>query len=256
MNKILFPEANNEYIQAAAAKLAGTVEPVLEASDMPTAAAKVQNGEADAIIAGIDFSTRDVILSARDVFGMQEGRHVFTSICVAYLPDGRRYILSDCATCKNPSAEQLAEIVELVNEAAAKILDDQPRIAMLSFSTFGSGTNDPSLDKIHAALDTIRAKRSDIVVDGEMQLDAAVNARIGEKKSAAHGGSPVAGQANVLIVPDINAGNILAKSLEQFAGAKIAGPILLGFNKPISDLSRGSTVEDIVLTAEALSKLL
>lgn len=256
MNKILFPEANNEYIQAAAAKLAGTVEPILEASDMPTAAAKVQNGEADAIIAGIDFSTRDVILGARDVFGMREGCHVFTSVCVAYLPDGRRYILSDCATCKNPSAEQLAEIVELANDAAAKILDDQPRVAMLSFSTFGSGTNDPSLDKIHAALDTIRAKRSDIVVDGEMQLDAAVNARIGEKKSAAHGGSPVAGQANVLIVPDINAGNILVKSLEQFAGAKIAGPILLGFNKPISDLSRGSTVEDIVLTAEALSKLL
>ena len=256
MNKILFPEANNEYIQAAAAKLAGTVEPILEASDMPTAAAKVQNGEADAIIAGIDFSTRDVILGARDVFGMREGYHVFTSVCVAYLPDGRRYILSDCATCKNPSAEQLAEIVELANDAAAKILDDQPRVAMLSFSTFGSGTNDPSLDKIRAALDTIRAKRSDIVVDGEMQLDAAVNARIGEKKSAAHGGSPVAGQANVLIVPDINAGNILVKSLEQFAGAKIAGPILLGFNKPISDLSRGSTVEDIVLTAEALSKLL
>ena len=256
MNKILFPEANNEYIQAAAAKLAGTVEPILEASDMPTAAAKVQNGEADAIIAGIDFSTRDVILGARDVFGMREGYHVFTSVCVAYLPDGRRYILSDCATCKNPSAEQLAEIVELANDAAAKILDDQPRVAMLSFSTFGSGTNDPSLDKIHAALDAIRTKRPDIVVDGEMQLDAAVNARIGEKKSAAHGGSPVAGQANVLIVPDINAGNILAKSLEQFAGAKIAGPILLGFNKPISDLSRGSTVEDIVLTAECLEKLL
>lgn len=256
MKKIVFPEANNEYIQAAAAKMAGTVEPILEASDMIAAAQKVQDGEADAIIAGIDFSTRDVILGVREVFGMLDGYHVFTSICVAYLPDGRRYILSDCATCKNPTAVQLAEIVELVNDAAAKILDDEPRVAMLSFSTFGSGTNDPSLDKIHEALDSVRAKRPDIVVDGEMQLDAAVNARIGEKKSATHGGSPVAGQANVLIVPDINAGNILAKSLEQFAGAHIAGPILLGFKKPVSDLSRGSTVEDIVLTAEALSKLL
>lgn len=256
MKKIIFPEANNEYIQAAAAKLAGTIEPVLEASDMVAAAKKVQNGEADAIIAGIDFSTRDVILGAREVFGTREGFHVFTSICVAYFPDGRRVVLSDCATCKNPSDVQLAEIVELVNDAAAKILDDEPRIAMLSFSTFGSGTNDPSLEKIHAALEAVRAKRPDIIVDGEMQLDAAVNARIGEKKSAAHGGSPVAGQANVLIVPDINAGNILAKSLEQFAGAHIAGPILLGFNKPISDLSRGSTVEDIVLTAECLAKML
>ena len=254
MKKIIFPEANNEYIQAAAAKLAGAIEPVLEACDMATAAQKVQNGEADAIIAGIDFSTRDVILGARDVFGMTG--NTFTSICVAYLPDGRRYILSDCATCKNPTAEQLTEIVELVNDASAKILDDQPRVAMLSFSTFGSGTNDSSLDKIHTVLDNIRANRPDIVIDGEIQLDAAVNARIGEKKSAIRGGSPVAGQANVLIVPDINAGNILAKSLEQFAGAKIAGPILLGFNKPISDLSRGSTVEDIVLTAECLEKLL
>ena len=219
MKKIIFPEANNEYIRAAAAKLAGTIEPILEPCDMPTAAQKVLNGEADAIIAG------------------------------------RRFILSDCATCKNPTTEQLTEIVEFVHDASAKILDDEPRIAMLSFSTFGSGTNDPSLDKIHTVLDSIRVKRPDIVIDGEIQLDAAVNARIGEKKAATHGGSPVAGQANVLIVPDINAGNILAKSLEQFAGAKIAGPILLGFNKPISDLSRGSTVEDIVLTAECLAKI-
>ena len=253
MKKIIFPEANNEYIQAAAARLAGTIEPILEPSDMPTAAQKVLNGEADAIIAGIDFSTRDVILGARDVFGMT-GK-TFTSICVAYLPDGRRFILSDCATCKNPTAEQLTEIVELVHDASAKILDDEPRMAMLSFSTFGSGTNDPSLDKIHTVIDNIRAKRPDIVIDGEIQLDAAVNSRIGEKKAAAHGGSPIAGQANVLIVSDINAGNILVKSLEQFAGAKIAGPILLGFNKPISDLSRGSTVEDVVLTAECLAKL-
>ena len=88
-----------------------------------------------------------------------------------------------------------------------------------------------------------------------MQLDAAVNPRVGEKKSAAKGGSEVAGHANVLIVPDINSGNILYKSIEQFADATVAGPILLGFNKPVSDLSRGSTVEDIILTTESLLKL-
>jgi phosphotransacetylase len=98
-----------------------------------------------------------------------------------------------------------------------------------------------------------RAAHPEIKIDGEMQLDAAVNERIAAKKAPE---SEVAGKANVLIVPDINAGNILYKSLEQFAGAKVAGPILLGFNKPISDLSRGSTVEDVILTTECLAKLI
>ena len=102
----------------------------------------------------------------------------------------------------------------------------------------------------------IRERRPEIAVDGEMQLDAAVNPRVGEKKAEAHGGSEVAGRANVLIVPDINSGNILYKAIEQFAGATVAGPILLGFNKPVSDLSRGSTVEDIILTAKCLDKLI
>ena len=94
----------------------------------------------------------------------------------------------------------------------------------------------------------------DWIIDGEMQLDAAVNERIGKKKSPQ--GSEVAGRANVLITPDISSGNILYKSLEQFAGAKLAGPILLGFKKPVSDLSRGSTAEDIIFTTECLVKLI
>ena len=251
--KILFPEANNEYIKAAAAELNGICEPILEDCDLQTAATKLANGEADAMITGIDYSTRDVILATRDYVGIAEGFKTFSSLFVVKLPDGRRYIISDGATCKNPTAEQLADIIELTHDAAAKILGEQPRVAVLSFSTFGSGGKDPSMDKTAEAISAIRVRRPDILVDGEMQLDAAVNPRIGEKKASE---SKVAGRANVLIVPDINSGNILYKSFEQFAGATVAGPILLGFKKPVSDLSRGSTVEDIILTAESLSLML
>ncbi|MBR3378433.1 phosphate acetyltransferase [Candidatus Saccharibacteria bacterium] len=256
MYKVIFPEANNEYVKEAATRLSEICEPVLVEADLQTAAAKVHDGEADAMVAGIDYSTRDVILATRDVIGVAEGKKTFSSLFVAKFPDGRRIILSDGATCKNPTAEQLADIVELAHDAAAKILGEKPRVAILSFSTFGSGGKDPSMDKTTEAITMLRERRPDILVDGEMQLDAAVNPRVGEKKAAARGGSEVAGHANVLITPDINSGNILYKSLEQFAGATVAGPILLGFAKPVSDLSRGSTVEDIILTAEALLKLI
>jgi len=257
MYKILFPEANNEYIKSAAEALSsnGICEPILTESDLQTASVSLLDGAADAMIAGIDFTSRDVILSVRDVVGVAEGHNTFSSLFVAKFPDGRTLILSDGATCKNPTSVQLAEIIELTNDAAAKILGETPRIAILSFSTFGSGGKDPSIDKTAETLEMIRNRRPDIIVDGEMQLDAAVNPRVGEKKAAAHGGSEVAGRANVLIAPDINVGNILYKSFEQFAGATVAGPILLGFNKPVSDLSRGSTVNDIILTAESLLKL-
>ena len=261
MTKILFPETNNDYIKAAAADLKerGICEPVLEESDMATAGQKVADGIADGMVAGVDFSSRDVILACRDQVGVAgqtdpSEKKTFSSLFVADFPDGRRYIISDGATCKNPTAEQLADIVILVHAAAVKLLDDTPRIAMLSFSTFGSGGKDPSMDKIAETIRLVRERNPEILIDGEMQLDAAVNERIGKKKSP-HA-SEVAGRANVLITPDINSGNILYKSLEQFAGAKLAGPILLGFNKPVSDLSRGSTAEDIIFTTECLVKLI
>ncbi len=256
MYKIIFPEADNEYVKEAAVELAGFCEPQLNKMDVAEAAKMVARGQADAMVAGIDYSSRDVILATRDAIGVAEGWKTFSSLFVAEFPDGRKIILSDGATCKNPTAAQLADIIELSYDAAMKILDEQPRAAVLSFSTFGSGGKDPSMDKTAEAIALIRERRPDILVDGEMQLDAAVNPRVGEKKAAAHGGSEVAGHANVLIVPDINSGNILYKSIEQFAGATVAGPILLGFAKPVSDLSRGSTVEDIILTTKSLLKLI
>lgn len=253
MKRILFPEADNEYIQQAAAELTD-VEAILEAQPLDEAFSKLANGDVDGIVAGIDYSSRDVILAARDKLGLAKPEvKLFTSLFYAELPDGRKYIISDGATCKHPTLEQMERIIELVHEAAAKLLDETPRIAMLSFSTFGSGGKDETMDLMRAAIESTQQKYPEMMIDGEMQLDAAVNARIGAKKAP---DSAVAGKANVLIVPDINAGNILYKSLEQFADAKVAGPILLGFTKPVSDLSRGSTAEDVVLTARCLARLI
>ncbi len=254
MPKIIFPEAGNEYIQKAVDELKSKFDAEATEMSVADAAVKVRDGEYDALVAGIDAASRDVILACRDVIGLPTGQKTFSSLFVCDFADGRRYIVSDGATCKKPTAEQLADIIILAHDAAVKILDDIPRLAVLSFSTFGSGGKDPSMDKTRDAIAIVREKRSDILVDGEMQLDAAVNPRVAAKKAPAE--SKVAGRANVLITPDINSGNILYKSLEQFAGGKLAGPILLGFNAPASDLSRGSTVEDIVFTTECLAKLI
>lgn len=160
-------------------------------------------------------------------------------------------ILADAGVTKNPTVEQLTDIVLQTYETALKVLDDEPRIAMLSFSTFGSA-RDESIDKIHEVISRVCTLRPEIKIDGEMQLDAAINPRVAEKKAPS---SPVAGHANVLIVPDLNSGNILYKSLEQFGGYTAAGPILQGFIKPCSDLSRGSTKEDVLLVIDTVKKL-
>lgn len=118
---------------------------------------------------------------------------------------------------------------------------------MLSFSTLGSGGRDETISLSQAVVEKVRETHPEILIDGEMQLDAAINPRVGEKKAP---NSPVAGYANVLIVPDLNSGNILYKAMEQFGNFIAAGPILQGFNAPVSDLSRGSTVEDILAVIE------
>ena len=256
--RIVFSEPNNDFIKEAAQRLIeeNFCEAILPQGSFEESFGILRNGDADALIAGIDFPSRDVILAARDIVGVAgqvEGeKKTFSSLFVADLPDGRQFILADCATFKNPNAEQLFDIISLVADASHKILEDEPRLALLSFSTFGSGGKDASIDKINEALKITRERRPDITIDGEMQLDTAVNERIAAKKAPQ---SAVAGRANVLIVPDINTGNILCKAIEQFANAKLAGPILLGFNKPISDLSRGSSIEDVVMTAKYLAKL-
>jgi phosphate acetyltransferase len=245
---IVFPEGYHPSIKQAAkmAEKSGFCQAMLIGTDtdnaLQVAADMVQSGEADAIVAGIDFTSRDVILTARDTFGLQSGLKTFSSLFFMEMPNGQIVTLADCATVKHPSAAQLADIIETTNDTVQTVLQITPKIAVLSFSTLGSGGRDHTMDTAAEALRLVRERAPHIVIDGEMQLDAAVHAEIGATKAP---DSPVAGQANVLVVPDVNAGNILYKAMQQFAGAKAYGPILQGFSKTVSDLSRGSTIDDI-----------
>jgi len=239
--KIVFPEGNNQNIIKAVELAKDYIEPILLTGDnaLVEAAKMVSRKEADAMVAGIDCTTRDVILTTRDNIGMK-GK-TFSSCFVIELPNDKVYTLADCGVCINPSAEQLGDIVLQTVETHKQVSNEPPRVAMLSFSTKGSA-RDQSIDKINQTIELVKSAQPDLMIDGELQLDAAVNPRVGQKKAP---DSSVAGKANILVVPDINSGNILYKSMEQFANGIAYGPILQGFNAPISDLSRGSTVEDV-----------
>ncbi len=256
---IVFPELQNPIISKAISEYNsehtdGGITPI-PATSLEEACQKTASGEADALIAGIDYTTRDVVLACKDFLGMPDGCKTFSSCFVLKNPSARdglkTLILADAGVTKVPTENQLYDIVLEAYDTAKKILMDIPRIAMLSFSTLGSAKDD-SIDKINAVITRIRSEHPEIEIDGEMQLDCAVNPEIATKKAPS---SAVAGRANVLIVPDLNSGNILYKSLEQFGGYTAAGPILQGFKKPVSDLSRGSTVADVKLVIETMVKL-
>lgn len=274
MKQIVFPEINHPYVQEAI-NLAKQKFPDFEAigaDNLEHACAAVKAGVADSMIAGIDYTSRDVILAARDIIGVKNPRQlekptfsasfIFTKENKATPLGQSVFILGDAAACKHPSFDQLLDITLETHETATKYfkyLDNNstdsslnnfltPRIAMLSFSTLGSGGRDETISLTQAVVERVRETHPEILIDGEMQLDAAINLRVGEKKAP---NSPVAGHANVLIVPDLNSGNILYKAMEQFGNFTAAGPILQGFNAPVSDLSRGSTVEDILAVIEA-----
>jgi len=246
--KIVFPEYDNPTIQAAIRLCPEIV--ALEAQDIHKACSLLMSGSADAMIAGIESTTREVALACRENIPMV-GKYFTSSFLME--KGGRRMMMADGGICKKPDSAMLTQIVLQTYETALRILDETPRIAMLSFSTFGSGGQDDSIDLIREVITRVCALRPEIIIDGEMQLDVAVNSEIAMQKGLE---SEVAGRANVLICPDLNAGNILYKGLEQLGGWTMAGPLLQGFVKPISDLSRGSSVEDTVLVIKTLSKLM
>jgi phosphate acetyltransferase len=213
-------------------------------------AMKVRLGDADAMVAGAENSTGNVLLAAFQIIKTAPGT-TFASSCFvmkmqdpAWGVDGHM-IFSDCATIPEPTTEQLAEITIAAAESCRTFLGAEPLVAMLSFSTKGSASHE-SVDKVTGALEIVREKAPGLNVDGELQLDAAIVESVGSKKSP---GSSVAGKANTLIFPDLNAGNIGYKLVQRLAGADAYGPFLQGFAKPVSDLSRGCSVEDIVTTA-------
>ena len=248
--KIIFPELSSSSVAQAAAAHFPDID-FIPAPDLDTAAKMVANGEADSMISGLDYSSRDVVIAYKNHIPLKSA---FFSSCFACKKGDQHLVLADGGINKQPTNEQFLTIIEDTATNFAKCFrGETPKIALLSYSTKGSGGKNPDLEKFHFALEEISKNHPDWLIDGEMQLDAAVNPEVAARKIP---GSKVAGQANILIVPDLNSGNILYKSLEQFGGFTVAGPIIQGFIKPLADLSRGSTVEDTIYTIEIIKKLL
>lgn len=209
------------------------------------AAAMVAAGEADVMVAGAVAPTRRVIEAAQLTVGMAPGVATPSSFFVMLMPDGRELIFADCGLIVAPDAAQLADIAR-ASARSALSLTGRAELALLSFSTGASGAG-PSVDLVRAATGVLRAEG--LSVQGPVQGDAALNPLIAARKGCERGG-----HANVLIFPSLDAGNIAYKLMQELAGAQALGPILQGFARPISDLSRGASVADIVaVTAVTLA---
>jgi phosphate acetyltransferase len=210
----------------------------------------VAAGEADTMVAGVATATGTVIQSGALTVGYAPGIRTVSSFFLMIVPQfqgetDHPMIFADCAVNIAPSAEQLADIALASQTSAAKLLEAPPRVAMLSFSSQGSAAHE-CVDQVTAALQITRQRAPDAAIDGEFQADTALIPGVAAKKLKQP--SSVAGQANVLIFPDLNSGNIAYKLTQYLAGAQAIGPFLQGFARPISDLSRGASVDDIIAT--------
>ncbi len=210
----------------------------------------VAEGDADTMVAGVAHATATVIQAGALTIGLSPGIETVSSFFLMVLPQfqGRAdqpFIFADCAVTIDPNAQQLADIAVASHASASKLLAETPRVALLSFSTLGSAAH-PQVDKVTAALELVRQRLPDALIDGEFQADAALISTVAAKKIKRP--SEVAGQANVLVFPDLNTGNVAYKLTQYMGGAQAIGPFLQGFAKPISDLSRGASVEDMVAT--------
>ena len=215
----------------------------------------VRQGDADAMVAGCANPTRRVIEAGLMTCGLAESIALPSSYFLILVPDflgkgPKPFVFADCAVNADPSASELADIAIASARSAQGLLGETPRVAMLSFSTKGSAQH-ARIDKVREALAIVRRRQPDLAIDGEFQADAALVPGVAEKKVKEP--SAVAGQANVLIFPDLDSGNIAYKLTQWLGGAQAIGPFLQGFAKPISDLSRGASIDDIVTTCAVVA---
>ncbi|WP_075810147.1 phosphate acetyltransferase, partial [Clostridium perfringens] len=207
----------------------------------------VKMGDADGMVSGAVHTTGDLLRPGLQIIKTAPGVSVVSSFFIMMVPgsqygEGGMLLFSDCAVNPNPNADQLAAIAIATADTAKNLCKMDPKVAMLSFSTMGSADHD-LVTKVRVATEKAKELRPDLDIDGELQLDAAIVGKVASQKAP---NSKVAGNANVLVFPDLQAGNIGYKLVQRFANAEAIGPVCQGFAKPINDLSRGCSSDDIV----------
>jgi phosphate acetyltransferase len=203
----------------------------------------VKMGYADALLGGATYSTADTVRPALQIIKTKPGNKIVSSCFILSRPTQNgeeKYVMADCAINITPNEDELVEIV-VETASTAKVFSIEPKVAMLSYSTLGSGKGE-TVEMMHNVTEKLKAMNLDFPVDGEFQFDAAFSPVVAKTKAP---GSPVAGQANTFIFPDINAGNIGYKIAQRLGGFEAFGPILQGLNAPINDLSRGCNAEEV-----------